>query len=134
MMRVNTERIASLFLAKTIYASLIAVVVAATAVAYPFLPRQFTVVSSLSIGIPAFVLALAVGCGSDTEDPAQPDQDEGVDRHFGNGKKNLHDRSAAPAHLARWGRRRQTSIGRFSGTSAVSFACARRLRRRARCG
>ena len=55
----NTERIASQFLAKTIYASLIAVVVAATAVAYPFLPRQFTVVSSLTIGIPAFVLALA---------------------------------------------------------------------------
>ena len=55
----NTERIASLFLAKTIYASLIAVVVAATAVAYPFLPRQLTVVSSLTIGIPAFVLALA---------------------------------------------------------------------------
>ncbi len=55
----NTERIASLFLAKTIYASLIAVVVAATAVAYPFMPRQLTVVSSLTIGIPAFVLALA---------------------------------------------------------------------------
>ena len=55
----NTERIASLFLAKTIYASLIAVVVSAMAVAYPFLPRQFTVVSSLTIGIPAFVLALA---------------------------------------------------------------------------
>ncbi|TFH53880.1 HAD family hydrolase [Actinomyces viscosus] len=55
----NTERIASLFLAKTIYASLIAVVVAVTAVAYPFLPRQLTVVSSLTIGIPAFVLALA---------------------------------------------------------------------------
>jgi len=55
----NTERIASLFLAKTIYASLIAVVVSAMAVAYPFLTRQFKVVSSLTIGIPAFVLALA---------------------------------------------------------------------------
>ena len=55
----NTERIASLFLAKTIYASLIAVVVSAMAVAYPFLPRQLTVVSSLTIGIPAFVLAMA---------------------------------------------------------------------------
>lgn len=55
----NTERIASLFLAKTIYASLIAVVVAATGIAYPFLPRQLTIVSSLTIGIPAFVLALA---------------------------------------------------------------------------
>lgn len=55
----NTERIASLFLAKTVYASLIAVVVAVTAIAYPFMPRQLTIVSSLTIGIPAFVLALA---------------------------------------------------------------------------
>ena len=55
----NTERIASLFLAKTVYASLIAVVVAVTAIGYPFLPRQLTIVSSLTIGIPAFVLALA---------------------------------------------------------------------------
>ena len=55
----NTERIASLFLAKTIYASLIAVVVAITAIGYPFLPRQLTIVSSLTIGIPAFALALA---------------------------------------------------------------------------
>ncbi len=55
----NTERIASLFLAKTVYASLIAVVVAITAISYPFLPRQLTIVSSLTIGIPAFVLALA---------------------------------------------------------------------------
>ena len=55
----NTERIASLFLAKTVYASLIAVVVAITAIGYPFLPRQLTIVSSLTIGIPAFVLALA---------------------------------------------------------------------------
>nr|WP_243896726.1 HAD-IC family P-type ATPase [Actinomyces bowdenii] len=55
----NTERIASLFLAKTVYASLIAVVVAATAISYPFLPRQLTIVSSLTIGIPAFILALA---------------------------------------------------------------------------
>lgn len=55
----NTERIASLFLAKTVYASLIAVVVAVTAISYPFMPRQLTIVSSLTIGIPAFVLALA---------------------------------------------------------------------------
>ncbi|MDO4243725.1 MAG: cation-translocating P-type ATPase [Actinomyces sp.] len=55
----NTERVASLFLAKTVYATLIAVVVAATAISYPFLPRQLTIVSSLTIGIPAFILALA---------------------------------------------------------------------------
>ncbi|SPT52380.1 Probable cation-transporting ATPase F [Actinomyces bovis] len=55
----NTERIASLFLSKTVYASLIALVVSLTAIAYPFLPRQLTIVSSLTIGIPAFILALA---------------------------------------------------------------------------
>ncbi|AYD90866.1 HAD family hydrolase [Actinomyces sp. 2119] len=55
----NTERIASLFLAKTVYASLIAVVVSALAISYPFAPRQLTIVSSLTIGVPAFVLALA---------------------------------------------------------------------------
>ncbi|GAV95729.1 P-ATPase superfamily cation transporter [Actinomyces denticolens] len=55
----NTERIASLFLSKTVYASLIAVAVAITAIPYPFLPRQLTIVSSLTIGVPAFVLALA---------------------------------------------------------------------------
>ena len=55
----NTERIASLFLSKTVYASLIAVIVAVSAISYPFLPRQLTIVSSLTIGIPAFVLALA---------------------------------------------------------------------------
>lgn len=55
----NTERIASLFLSKTVYASLIAVVVAITAISYPFLPRQLTIVSSLTIGVPAFILALA---------------------------------------------------------------------------
>lgn len=55
----NTERIASLFLAKTVYASLIAVIVSLTAISYPFLPRQLTIVSSLTIGVPAFILALA---------------------------------------------------------------------------
>ena len=55
----NTERIASLFLSKTVYASLIAVVVAITAIPYPFLPRQLTIVSSLTIGVPALILALA---------------------------------------------------------------------------
>ena len=58
----NTERIASLFLSKTVYASLIAVVVALTAISYPFLPRQLTIVSSLTIGIPAFVKIITVLC------------------------------------------------------------------------
>lgn len=55
----NMERVASLFLTKTTWAALLAAVVAVTGFVYPFLPRQLTIVSSLTIGIPAFVLALA---------------------------------------------------------------------------
>lgn len=55
----NMERVASLFLTKTTWAALLAAVVAITGFVYPFLPRQLTIVSSLTIGIPAFVLALA---------------------------------------------------------------------------
>jgi len=55
----NIERVANLFLTKTAYATLLAVVVAALSWPFPFLPRHLTVVSSLTIGIPAFFLALA---------------------------------------------------------------------------
>lgn len=55
----NVERVANLFLTKTTYAVLLAVAVSLLAWPYPFLPRHLTVISSLTIGIPAFVLALA---------------------------------------------------------------------------
>ena len=55
----NVERVANLFLTKTVYATILAVVVALTSIPYPFLPRQFTVINGLTIGIPAFFLALA---------------------------------------------------------------------------
>jgi cation-transporting ATPase E len=54
----NVERVANLFITKTVYATLIALLVAITRVAYPLLPRHLTIVSDFSIGIPAFVLAL----------------------------------------------------------------------------
>ena len=54
----NVERVANLFLTKTVYATLIALVVALAASPYPFLPRHLTLVSDFSIGIPAFFLAL----------------------------------------------------------------------------
>ncbi len=57
----NIERVANLFVTKTVYAALLALVVGVLAVPYPFYPRQLTVVSSLTIGIPGFVLALAPG-------------------------------------------------------------------------
>ena len=55
----NVDRVSRLFLTKTCYALLISLVVTAAAVAYPFYPRHLTVISTLSIGVPAFFLALA---------------------------------------------------------------------------
>ena len=55
----NIERVANLFLVKTVYSVLLALLVIITRVPYPFLPRHSTVLSGLTIGIPAFFLALA---------------------------------------------------------------------------
>jgi len=55
----NIERLANLFLTKTVYALLLAVAVVVAGFPFPFLPRHLTIVGSLSIGIPAFFLALA---------------------------------------------------------------------------
>ncbi|MGE7433647.1 HAD-IC family P-type ATPase [Kitasatospora sp. NPDC001175] len=55
----NIERVAGLFLVKTVYSVLLAVLVVICHVPYPFLPRHSTVLSSLTIGVPAFFLALA---------------------------------------------------------------------------
>ncbi|MHA7176139.1 HAD-IC family P-type ATPase [Arthrobacter sp. Sr24] len=54
----NVERVANLFLTKTTYAIIISVVIGILMWRYPFLPRQLSIVSSMTIGIPAFFLAL----------------------------------------------------------------------------
>ena len=55
----NVERVANLFVTKTVYAMLLAIAVGVARWPYPFLPRHLTIISSLTIGIPAFFLALA---------------------------------------------------------------------------
>ena len=64
----NIERVASLFLTKTVYAVLLSIATAVVGLAaaaglaglrFPFLPRHLTLISTLTIGVPAFVLALA---------------------------------------------------------------------------
>ncbi|AOR33652.1 magnesium-transporting ATPase [Streptomyces fodineus] len=55
----NITRVATLFLVKTVYSVLLAVLVVCAQVAYPFLPRHLTLLSTLTIGVPAFFLALA---------------------------------------------------------------------------
>jgi cation-transporting ATPase E len=55
----NIERVANLFVTKTVYAALLALAVGVAGLTFPFYPRHLTLVSSLTIGIPAFFLALA---------------------------------------------------------------------------
>src|SRR4051812_32195481 len=54
----NIERAANLFLTKNVYSLVLALITVVTAVAYPLAPVQLTVISTLTIGIPGFVLAL----------------------------------------------------------------------------
>ena len=59
----NTHRVAKLFVAKTVYSAVILATLGLAPIAYPFLPRQITVASTLTIGVPAFFLALAPSSG-----------------------------------------------------------------------
>lgn len=54
----NIQRSASLFLTKTIYSFLLALLFFIIAAPYPFIPIQMTLISTVTIGIPSFILAL----------------------------------------------------------------------------
>ena len=54
----NIERSSTLFLTKTIYATLLAILFLFISVDYPFQPIQLSLISSITIGIPSFILAL----------------------------------------------------------------------------
>ncbi len=54
----NLERSASLFLTKTTYALILAIIFVFLNSDYPFIPIQLTLLGVLTIGIPSFVLAL----------------------------------------------------------------------------
>ncbi|MDG3011784.1 HAD-IC family P-type ATPase [Rhodococcus sp. D2-41] len=65
----NIERVSNLFLTKTVYSVLLALLVGVTGVlskpfgfdpiSYPFLPRHVTIAAWFTIGVPAFILSLA---------------------------------------------------------------------------
>lgn len=55
----NIERVAKLFLTKTVYAVALALVLGVLRLPNPFIPLQITVVGWFTIGIPAFLLSLA---------------------------------------------------------------------------
>jgi cation-transporting P-type ATPase E len=59
----NIERVARLFVTKSVFAAVVGLAVAIPTATFPLLPRQFTLASTVTIGIPAFVLALATSSG-----------------------------------------------------------------------
>lgn len=54
----NIERVSMLFLTKTAYATGLALLFGILVLEFPFLPRQLSITDGLTIGIPAFFLAL----------------------------------------------------------------------------
>ncbi|WP_437385969.1 HAD-IC family P-type ATPase [Plantibacter flavus] len=54
----NIERVSMLFLTKTAYATFLAIVFGILMLPFPFLPRQLSISDGLTIGLPAFFLAL----------------------------------------------------------------------------
>ena len=64
----NIQRVARLFVTKALFTAFLLVTIALPSGVFPLLPRQFTLTSSLTIGIPAFFLALAPSTG-----PWRPD-------------------------------------------------------------
>jgi cation-transporting ATPase E len=55
----NIERVANLFITKSVWTALLAIAVGVTLLPYPFLPRHLTIIDTLTIGVPSFFLALA---------------------------------------------------------------------------
>jgi len=55
----NIERVSNVFVTKTVWATLLALAVGVALWPYPFLPRNLTIIDTLTIGIPSFFLALA---------------------------------------------------------------------------
>jgi len=64
----NIQRVARLFVTKTVFVAAVGLAVAVPTGTFPLLPRQFSIASTVTIGIPAFLLALAPSSG-----PWQPE-------------------------------------------------------------
>ena len=55
----NVERVATLFVVKNVMSALLSIVTIISASTYPMLPRHLSLLSTLTIGVPAFLLSLA---------------------------------------------------------------------------
>ncbi|HVC88122.1 MAG TPA: HAD-IC family P-type ATPase [Gaiellaceae bacterium] len=59
----NVQRVAKLFVTKSVFAAFLVLSIGLTPTAYPLLPRQLTLVATLTVGVPGFFLALAPSTG-----------------------------------------------------------------------
>jgi magnesium-transporting ATPase (P-type) len=59
----NIQRVARLFVSKAVFTAFLVLAIAIPSGVFPMLPRQFTLTSTFTIGIPAFLLALAPSSG-----------------------------------------------------------------------
>jgi cation-transporting ATPase E len=55
----NIQRVTKLFVTKSVFAAFVIVAIGITPVDYPLLPRHLTLVAAITVGIPAFFLALS---------------------------------------------------------------------------
>lgn len=60
----NIQRVAKLFVTKSVFAAFLILAIGLTPTEYPLLPRHLTVVAALTVGTPAFFLALAPSDGA----------------------------------------------------------------------
>jgi magnesium-transporting ATPase (P-type) len=60
----NLQRVSKLFVAKSFLAAFLILTIGLVPTTYPFLPRHLTLLSLLTVGIPAFFLALAPSTGA----------------------------------------------------------------------
>jgi cation-transporting ATPase E len=59
----NLQRVAKLFVVKSVLAAFLILTLGLSSESYPFLPRHLTLASFVTIGVPAFFLALAPSAG-----------------------------------------------------------------------
>ena len=55
----NVQRVTKLFVTKSVFAAVLILTVGVGGGSYPFLPRQLSLAAAITVGIPAFLLALA---------------------------------------------------------------------------
>jgi magnesium-transporting ATPase (P-type) len=60
----NVQRVAKLFVTKSVFAAFLILAIGVTPTEYPLLPRHLTVVAAITVGTPAFFLALAPSDGA----------------------------------------------------------------------